>query len=550
VSANLRVHATTSERRRMNSARVWATPRPHALRVPSGVDEYMNFLRRRSRSSPPPSLAANTMAQSAPLLIGYLCSFLSAPIVLAGLGLRAFGIWALTGALAQYATLLDFGVGQTLVRFVALHDAEGRRDAVGEFLAVGLATVAFVLSALVGLSFIMAGPLARQLHGISAGSMTVLLLCSSVIVSASMLCRVLVAYPIGRRHMFAPNVAMALAALMYFVFSVGIILLGGKLVPYAIANALAGVAGVVITVAIVLCQRPRPPIHWPSVARAKELLNFAVKNQALAIASLVNFQSDKVVLAVFVGPAAAGAYELSNRVALAARSVGVYTVSALVPTLTAWRASGTRDQLISTYGRLTEVTSALSVPCLVLCGALAPLLLRSWLGYAPIHGTVILAALSIAYIANTTTGVGYATAYAEGLPGIPARAAIATAIGNIVLTVTLTPIFGVWGTLTGTVVALTLGAIYQVVLLHSELSVAMTKYWRATLPTLVLSVAVAIPVVAIDLAAAHKPRWLQAVACVVLGAYYLAVYAWFAARRGVLPDAIMRRLPAFPASTL
>jgi O-antigen/teichoic acid export membrane protein len=480
------------------------------------------------------------------------------------LGLRAFGIWALTGALAQYATLLDFGVGQTLVRFVALHVAQSRRavtgivgshseeagsNAIGEFIAVGYASVAVVCAVLLALSFALGPPLAHQFRGIGSRSMTALLLCSTTIVATSMLNRVLIAYSIGRRAMVAPNVAQSLTAVLYFICSIGVILLGGKLVAYAIANAAAGVLGVVVTMTVVLRQTPKPPLCWPSRRRAKELVTFSVKNQALAISSLVNYQSDKVVLALFIGPAVAGAYELSNRVALAARAVGVYTVSAMVPTLTAWRASGTRDQLVAAYERLTAISSALAVPCLALSAAVAPLLLRAWLGHAPRNGAVILAALSIAYVANTTTGVGYATAYAEGLPGIPARAAIATALANVALTVGLTPVFGLWGTLTGTVVALTVGALYQVKLLHGRLSVPMAAYWRATLSTLVLSTVLTGPIIVCDVAGASATRWLASLLCVASGVYYGVAYAVIAGRRGALPEAIMRRLPRFATAS-
>ena len=49
------------------------------------------------------SLARNTVWQSLPRLLGYLLSFASAPVIVAGLGLTKFGVWALTGALVQYA---------------------------------------------------------------------------------------------------------------------------------------------------------------------------------------------------------------------------------------------------------------------------------------------------------------------------------------------------------------------------------------------------------------------------------------------------------------
>jgi O-antigen/teichoic acid export membrane protein len=492
------------------------------------------------------SLAINTIAQSSPLMIGYLASFLSAPIVLGGLGLRAFGIWALTGALAQYANLLDLGVGQVLVRFVALHDAEGSREAIGEVLAVGLCTITTIAVVLTGASWGAAGLLAHQLGGITTGQMRVLLLCSSTMLCCSMLVNVMTAYPIGLRRMVVPNIAKSGGALINFVFSVGAIAIKPQLVFYAEANAAASLATVLVVACVVVATRPSMPLRIPRIARVRDLLRFSVQNQVLALASLINFQSDKVVIALFVGPSAAGAYELSNRVAAAARQVGVYTASAMIPTLTAQRAKSSRDSLVAVYERLTRQSSALAFPFLVLTAAIAPLILRAWLGKAPPYSAIILIALSLAYIVNTTTGVGNALAYADGKPGISARAATATAIANIVLTVALAPVFGVWGVMSGTILALSGGALYQIVLVHRHFGMPLRQYRDATRPSFLMALFLAVPVILVATLTPDVNRWVQAALCIGLATTYLGGYSYGALRLGVLPGTIARLLQRRP----
>lgn len=487
-----------------------------------------------------PSLSVNTIAQSSPLMIGYLTSFLSAPIVLSGLGLRAFGIWALTGALAQYANLLDFGVGQVLVRFVALYDAEGARGDIGEVLAVGLSTIVVIAIFLLTASFATAGILAHHIGGISVEDMRTLLLCASWMLCAAMLVKVVTAYPIGLRRMIAPNVAMCAGAIINFIFSVGAILISPHLVFYALANATASFVTLVVVAVVILAMRPRMPLRMPKKSSIGILLRFSVQNQVLSLANLVNFQSDKVVIALFIGPSAAGAYELSNRVAAAARQVGVYTVSAMIPTLTAQRAKSSREALAKVYKRLTRQSSTLAFPFLILTAALAPLVLKAWLGTVPAYSSTILVALSLAYIVNTTTGVGNALSYADGKPGISARAATATAIVNIALTVGLAPAFGVWGVMTGTIIALSGGATYQVFLVHKHFKIPMRQYLEATGPTFAVSVALAVPVVIAVVFSLGLGRWLQAGICVALAAIYLGCYFYAAMRMRALPGSLTR----------
>ena len=69
-----------------------------------------------------------------------------------------------------------------------------------------------------------------------------------------------------------------------------------------------------------------------------------------------------------------------------------------------------------------------------------------------------------------------------------------TALANVVLTAALAPVFGVWGVLTGTAVAFTVGAFLQVILVHRRLDMPLSNYWRAVLPTVGRAAALSVPV--------------------------------------------------------
>src|SRR6478672_3066149 len=122
------------------------------------------------RAGATPSLLRNTAAQSAPLLLGYLFSFLAAPVVVSGLGITQFGIWALTGAIAQYVALLD-GFGPSLSRFIAAH--QDNRRACGEYIAIAIISVTLVSVVALVAAIFGAELLSRTLHGISPADMRV-----------------------------------------------------------------------------------------------------------------------------------------------------------------------------------------------------------------------------------------------------------------------------------------------------------------------------------------------------------------------------------------
>ena len=214
----------------------------------------------------------------------------------------------------------------------------------------------------------------------------------------------------------------------------------------------------------------------------------------------------------------------------------------MVSTLTANSRGQALSAVRAVYERWTQRSASLSVPILVLVAALAPLILGAWLGHVPPTSAFVLAALSVGYVVYNTTGVGYAVAYAYGFPGIPAKAAVYMAVANVVLTVAAAPLFGVWGVLSGTALAFTGGAICQVWLLHRRFDMPMAVYWRAVLPTFGLATLLAIPLVILSIAMSGQPRWAEAAAVCLGGAYFVAAYLYGAARLNTLPEALARRL--------
>jgi O-antigen/teichoic acid export membrane protein len=476
-----------------------------------------------------------------PTALGYLLSFLSAPIIVAGLGIHQFGIWALTGAIAQYIWLMD-GFGPSVSRFIAVH--EGERRVSGEYIAIGALSATVVGAVAFAGAVAGAGVLSRTLHGISTSNMRIVTVSSAVLAFSGCLATVAAAFAVGRRHMIAPNLALSMGAVINFIASVGSILLGAGLPGYAVANATAGLLSALLVAILVIRSERGIPIAWPARKRVTGFLGYALKYQLMALSTLINYQTDKIVIAFSVGPSAAGAYELANRVAAAARQVGVYPTTALLPTLTADMSRFGIDHIRRRYARLTEVTSTFAFPPLMLAGALAPILLGAWLSNVPPYSTAVLAALSLAYIANVSSGVGYVLGAAAGDPGIAARAAAGTAVANLAFTAALAPLFGIWGVLGGTVTALTGGALVQVVMIHRRFSLPLNIYFAAVIPPLRVCVMLAVPVAALSYSGVITGRAVQACALIVLSLAFVVVYGAWAVRTGRVPEGIGRRVYA------
>lgn len=488
-------------------------------------------------------LFRNTLAQSTPVLVAYAFSFVLAPIMLARLGLATFGVWAVTGALVQYAGLADLGVSGSLPRFVALYEARGDRRGVGECVAAGLLTT-FALGAVAALVAVLAAPvLADRLGVLDVGDMRTVLLASAGILFSSTVAGVLASVPLGLRRMVPPSIASTLGSAVNFVVSVVALLSSRDLVVYALANLAAAVFGIALALGGVVYVWRGVPLHPPSFSRLREIVHFSVRVQLIRVAELVNQQTDKIIIATLVGPRAAGTFELANRVVLAVRQLGLLTLSAIVPTATAEIVARGQAVVREFYRRYTQRSVAIAFPLFAAACVGAPFLFVAWLGEAPKDSATVLVLLSVAFFVNITTGTAMTLAMSDGHPELAARAALLTAGLNVAATIALAPLFGLWGVLLGTFAAVTVGSVVQLMRFHRLYQLPVRDLVTSAGPPAALAVGLALPFAAAYLLGVGTPagRPAAVLGLVLTTGLYALLYWVLASRHALLPERVSLR---------
>ena len=487
-------------------------------------------------------LFRNTFAQSGSALAGYLFSFILAPIMIARLGLEAFGVWAVTGALATYAGLLDLGIGKSLSRFIAVFDAESREERIRECVGLGLLAVACVgvLATLAGL--LLTPVLVDQLGVLDEEEMRIVVLSSVAIWTFGGIDGIFGAVGIGKREMVPPNVATFVGQCFNFGFSLIALAVSSSLVVYALANAAAVLLGIVpMFLAMRYIWYP-PYVALPSMALTREVLSFSVKNQIGWFADLVNLQTDKLIIAAVVDVRAVAIYEIASRVVLGVRSAAILTFSAMIPTAAAEIVRRGRGVIAEFYSRYTLRSSAIAFPLFVVVSLTSPFLLVAWLGDAPGDSAILVPCLAISFMANITTGVGSTIAIAAGHPGFVSLNSLLIAGLNVGLTLVLGPLFGLWGVVVGTFIALTLGSVIFTVRFLRLFGLPASDFLSGVLPTGALAFGLALPLVPVALVLGIPDDRLSALLpLVALGAAYMLPYWFLSSRLGFLPERL--RMP-------
>jgi O-antigen/teichoic acid export membrane protein len=482
-------------------------------------------------------LFRNTMAQSGSMLLGYLFSFLLAPLMISRLGLDAFGVWAVTGAFATYAGLLDLGIGRSLGRFIAVFDASGDEHRIDECVGLGLAAVAVVGAVTAAIAALGAPLLSDKLGVLDTQDMRAVVVASVAIWTVNGIDGVLAAVGVGLRRMVPPNVAIAVGSSINFAFSVGALVLSSSLVVYAFANVAAGVVALLPGFLAMRYVWRAPYVAWPTTALVKEVLAFSVKNQIGWLADLINFQTDKVIIALMVNIRAAAVYEIASRVVIAVRSAAILTVSAMIPTTAARIVEEGHQIVAGIYRHYLIRTCALAFPLFTITSVTAPFLLIAWLGTAPGDAELLVPFLTLAYFVNITTAVGTTITIGAGNPGFASTNSVLIAVMNVVLTVALAPIFGLWGVVGGTFLAVSFGSMVFNVRFLKLFGLPMGDFFNGVLPAARLALGLGLPPAVLAVAVGVPGDRLSASLWFLASILMYGIPYWLiATRRGLLPS--------------
>ena len=489
----------------------------------------------RTGGSAVQSLKVGAIAQVLPLIAGYGLNLLATPYVVSQLGLHDFGVWAMTGAIAQYAALFDLGASRAVNRYVALCHARG--DADGDRAVVGIC-VSAVIVLVTGFGMLVGffpGLPEKVLHTGDPGLTRFLLLCAVAILTCGLLARVLAGASFGRGRQVPANVGLAV---------LGITQVTGGVVALTLTPSLHGLAsGTVVGAAVGLCavlgaivlDEGRITIGRPRSAMAREIIGFGVRSQAVGAADVVLFQSGKLIAGIVIGPAAAGAYELGIRLVQGVQAFASAASVALTTHLTRAYAAEGMSAIRPEYSRLTRRNAAAAIFLPFLLGTTAASAVPLWLGepHAAVVGVVTALVFGIAV--NVSTAVCAATMFAIGRSGVIGATAIASAAASVALAVPMTLSFGFAGLVSAFGAWFVAGNVLGVWFLQSRIGIPMTEFVRAIVGPFAVALLASAAAAPISLIAAPHDRASAIVPFVASATVFCVIYIGLSSWLDYLP---------------
>ena len=483
-------------------------------------------------------LRRNALGVYAVYAAAILSGLLVTPVVIHSIGKSAFGVWSFIGSVTIYLSILDFGVGPSIVRFAA--EARGREsdEDLNAVASTGLAMYAVIgavtLPVGAALAFIVP-PAVGAPHGLVWDARI-----ATLLVVLSLAAR----FPLGLfNNLLVAQQRWDLQNLGNFVSTVLYATLVATLMPRHGGLVLLGVLTLATTLLrlvlpLLWLKRELPTLRigrrYVSRGRLRELVSFSSSNFLVHIAQKIVFSTDVVVVGIVLGSAASGVYSVPAKLFALVFGIGTAVTSLMFPAFAELEGAGAverqRRLLLVGLRAGTALMLLLALPLLLI----PDLLIRAWIG-AGFHGSYsVMAILAGVLLVHQPIYVLTQFLIARAKQREVALLSIVVTLANLALSFVLAWTWGLPGVAVSTLVTDALMLVWVLPRIAAPAaSTSSFELVRALARPLVPAALAAIAVLVV-VARAWEPRTLLAL--VPLGALWVVVAAALIWRFGLVRE--------------
>jgi O-antigen/teichoic acid export membrane protein len=444
-------------------------------------------------------LAISTVAQQLSQVVAVLTMLTAITVLARRLSLSEFGTYGLLVSLTGYVLFVQGSVQTVAVKTIAeATDQVGRDRAfstAASLYALGGAASAVVIGG-GGIGLLEVLNIPSGLHHQARLSVLALAVTTGIGWPLKIYQDVLR----GSQRFVASAVAESIAYLVIGGLLVGLGLGGAQLWLIVAAGASLPLALGAASACVVALQDVPYHLRRSAVTRQgiREFLRFSAYLFLGGISDLVIYSLDRVILASFRSAAAVGLYEGPIRAHNFIRQIHGELTIPVLPTTARYLAERDVQRLRDLLLRGTRYTLAAVVPFVIVFMILAGPILEVWLG--PRFGAAATAmTLFIGYwLVNANTGVAGSMLVAAGRIRALTIYAASVAALNLLLSLSLTPAFGLNGVVLGTTISAVVGFPFLFALTLSTFPVRLADFAReAWLPAYTTGAVIAAALLAV-----------------------------------------------------
>ena len=260
--------------------------------------------------------AKNVAASWAGLFVHAAVGFFLSPFILHRLGDEAFGVWILVFSVTGYYGLLDLGIRQSVVRYVARFTATHDEDSLTRFVNTCISTYALIaLLVLLATGFCAwyLPALFKIPPGLLRTARTLVLLVGGG-VALTLPLSVFAGILSGLQDFFRPHTAQVVFSLLRGLLIVLILHLGGGLLGITLVTVILNVLSYVTLILMVPhTLHLRLGVKYIDLPMWRSVIGYSSVAFLVVLAEKLRFQSDAVVIGMFVSSSAITYFAIGSK---------------------------------------------------------------------------------------------------------------------------------------------------------------------------------------------------------------------------------------------
>ncbi len=434
----------------------------------------------------------NWVAFAATILTGFLMS----PFLVRHLGDSVYGVWVLVGSLVGYLGLLDFGITQSTVKYVAEYRARGDKEAINRVVTGGLAVYSFMGVVALGASIAVASLFNRMFNtpladNIAASVVLLVGLNLAITFPASVFVGVLRGY----QRYEVDSAVTTLNILVRSLLIVGLILNGYGILALALVTFVFDMARLAYLILKVYRLNPDLRIAREYLDRRElgRLFGYSVYAFLMSVGKKMIFYTDAIVIGIFLPVAAVTLYSIANRLVTYLLQVSE-TMGVLTPTASDLDARNDQAGLKDMLAICTKYMLLVALPVASVFFVMGDRFISLWMGPEYVASASILMVLTVAVLAHLCEMPAHTVLLGMGRHSVVAWFTLAQAIANLILSIILVRPYGLMGVALGTTIPTVLfTSVAIVVYFRRYLKLPLGEYIRRSAP---MPIAIQIPFIA------------------------------------------------------
>lgn len=383
--------------------------------------------------------------------LGSLIPIFYTPVMLRILGQSEYGLYSLANSVVGYLSLLTFGLGSTIVRYVAKYRAEGNKEGeekvIGLFLLMYSVLAIFVLIGGAVLSDNVETIFHRGLTDAEISKITILIRIMSFNMAISFPISVFGSIIMAHERYIYRQAVNILSTVAVPCANIVILYMGYGSIGMTMVSTGLQFLMLPLNVGYCFCiLKIRPKFRKLPIKLIKEIISFSVFVFIGSIVDMLFWSTDKLILGMLTSTAVVAVYNVGSTFNSMMTSISTAFSGVLMPKTTGMITKGaTSEQLTELFiriGRLQYLIIALALSGFIVFGH-DFILLWAGKGYEEAYyiALVTLIPLSIPLIQNT----GLSIVTAQNKHQFRSMVYLIIAIANVISTYLVVPLMGGFG---------------------------------------------------------------------------------------------------------